>query len=689
MSGAAPQDNKAAGMQEASQRLFVYNGGFLTQKRVRRVLELSGWQVRLGAPSEGDWVGVWGNSPTAHRGEAVAARRAAPVLRVEDAFLRSVLPGRAGGGPGLGLLLDRRGVHFDSAQPSDLEQLLATHPLDDAALLNRARAAISWMARAHLSKYNAFDPATALPPEIAGAPYVLVIDQTRGDASVAGAGADASRFAEMLYYARAENPGARIVIKTHPETAMGQRAGHFSAADTEGAPVTLLSAPISPWVLLESASAVYTVSSGMGFEAILAGHKPRLFGQPFYAGWGLSDDRFPLDRRQRKLTRAQLFAGAMMLYPKWYDPYRDRLCEIETVLGTLEAESRAWREDRRGYVATGMRLWKRMPLQQVFGRETRLVFEDQALRAMARAQRETKPLLCWAGKVTPELDAAGVHRVEDGFLRSRGLGADLIPPLSLVVDQRGIYYDPSRESDLEQHVTAAAALPEAALERAARLITRLRRAKLSKYNLDRPAPLDLPEGRRILVPGQVEDDASIRLGAGEVRSNRALIEAARAAHPDAVILYKPHPDVEAGLRDGALGPQDTAAADLVLHEANPIALIEACDEVWTMTSLLGFEALLRDTPVTCLGAPFYAGWGLTRDLGPVPARRRARPTLEALVHATLIAYPRYFDPVTRRPCPVEIVVDRLEHGPLPRPGPFNRSVAKLQGWFASYAWMWR
>src|ERR1022692_4812116 len=42
-----------------------------------------------------------------------------------------------------------------------------------------------------------------------------------------------------------------------------------------------------------------------------------------------------------------------------------------------------------------------------------------------------------------------VLRLEDGFLRSVGLGADLIRPLSWVVDGRGIYYDATKPSDLE------------------------------------------------------------------------------------------------------------------------------------------------------------------------------------------------------------------------------------------------
>ena len=113
--------------------------------------------------------------------------------------------------------------------------------------------------------------------------------------------------------------------------------------------------------------AVYTVSSQMGFEAILAGHRPHVFGQPFYAGWGLSEDFTPVTRRQRRLTRAQLFAAAMILYPVWYDPCRDRLCPLDEAISALEAQVRAWREERHGWQASGMRLWKRGVIQQVFG----------------------------------------------------------------------------------------------------------------------------------------------------------------------------------------------------------------------------------------------------------------------------------------------------------------------------------
>ena len=667
-------------------RGYSYNAGFLTQRRMRRILQLAGYDLRLGKPGPDDDVLVWGHSPYAGRGTRVAGATGAHLVRIEDAFLRSLHPGRSGDPP-MGLIIDRRGIYFDTSGPSDLEVLLSTHPLDDTALLDRARGAMARIAAAHLTKYAANDPDLEPPPP----GYVLLIDQTRGDAAIRMGAASAHSFAEMLAHAMEDHPGAPIVIKTHPETRAGHRAGHFDpAALPQG--VTIDDRPIVPQRLFEGARAVYCVTSLLGFEAILAGHRPVLFGVPFYAGWGLSDDRRPTPaRRQRKLTRAQLAAAALILYPTWYDPYRDRLGRIEDVLGALEAEVRAWRADRAGYVAVGMRAWKRRHLTQFFGP---MRFTDDTATAAA----DGRAVMVWAGRETPALVAAcadakrPLHRLEDGFLRSRGLGAELVPPLSLVVDDLGIYYDPSRESRLDRLIAAAAKMEPKQLLRAEELVARLVALGVTKYNPGGAAPEVPLAGERplILVPGQVEDDASIILGAGEVRTNAGLLTRARALYPEALILYKPHPDVVAGLRQGAVADDVLAqCADAVLAQGDPAILLAQVDGVVTMTSGLGFEALLRGVPVTCLGAPFYAGWGLTRDLGPVPAHRKARPSLAALAHAALITYPRYFDPISGLPCPPEVALDRLADGAGLRGRPGLRALAKLQGWFAGQSWLWR
>jgi capsular polysaccharide export protein len=151
----------------------------------------------------------------------------------------------------------------------------------------------------------------------------------------------------------------------------------------------------------------------------------------------------------------------------------------------------------------------------------------------------------------------------------------------------------------------------------------------------------------------------------------------RTANPDAFILYKPHPDVEAGHRAGKIADGvATNFADIVIRDISTAVILAEIDEVHTLTSLAGFEALLRGRRVVVYGRPFYAGWGLTRDLPGIDRGRRL--TLEELVAGALILYPRYLDPVTRLPCRPELVIERLASPELWRPGPLV-AARRLQG----------
>ncbi len=278
-------------------------------------------------------------------------------------------------------------------------------------------------------------------------------------------------------------------------------------------------------------------------------------------------------------------------------------------------------------------------------RFVRRCFPDRELRFTATADRIRGPagVVLWGSAPVPAGLPTGmpVLRMEDGFLRSVGLGAELVRPLSWVVDTRGLHYDARAPSDLEgllQH----AAFPSADLGRAARFRDALVAAGASKYNVGRRR-WQRPSGARrvLLVPGQVESDAAMAGGAPGIRHNLALLRTVREAHPGALVVYKPHPDVEAGLRRSGAGEDQAARwCDAVVTGVPMEALLAEVDEVHTLTSLTGFEALLRGIPVTCYGQPFYAGWGLTTDTWPVPRRQRTL-SVDALTAAALLWYPLY------------------------------------------------
>jgi capsular polysaccharide export protein len=265
-----------------------------------------------------------------------------------------------------------------------------------------------------------------------------------------------------------------------------------------------------------------------------------------------------------------------------------------------------------------------------------------------RAVSAQGTLLLWGSAPAPDGLAPSVRvvRMEDGFLRSVGLGADLVAPVSWVLDDEGIYYDATRPSRLER-LLREAVFEGSLLARAAVLRARICAAALTKYNVgsivwQRPAA----EHRVILVPGQVESDASIRFGAPGIRTNIDLLKATRESNPDAWVVYKPHPDVIAGLRKAGVGEREALRwCNEMVTDVSMAALLDAVDEVHVLTSLAGFEALLRDRQVVCHGMPFYAGWGLTRDA--LRCDRRGRTlTIDELVAGALILYPAYVSRAT-------------------------------------------
>ncbi len=98
--------------------------------------------------------------------------------------------------------------------------------------------------------------------------------------------------------------------------------------------------------------------------------------------------------------------------------------------------------------------------------------------------------------------------------------------------------------------------------------------------------------------------------------------------------------------------------DAVLEDASITDCLDIADTVHTMTSLVGFEALLRKKTVYCYGLPFYAGWGLTKDRHPLARRTRLR-NLDELVAATYILYPRYINWQTGAFTTPEFIVEQL------------------------------
>ncbi|MEM8791403.1 MAG: hypothetical protein AAGE80_07285 [Pseudomonadota bacterium] len=344
-------------------------------------------------------------------------------------------------------------------------------------------------------------------------------------------------------------------------------------------------------------------------------------------------------------------ATTLLQHSRWRCPWRGGETDLASGLDALLFLHAAASECRRPHATRGFSRWKCRAITPFLtgphGPPRHLKTGDPLPAGTIEIGWGTRP-------------GATGWTAEDGFLRSVGLGVRNALPASLVIARGPLHYDATGPNALDR-LLADRPVPLHLIARARALRKSLLAGALTKYNQSSTAPPPRPVSGRpaILVPGQVEGDASLLRGSPAIRTNRALLEAARARFPGAFLLYKPHPDVETGLRPGRIPESDLAVlADRVTRDPSPLPAIAWCDRVATMTSQLGFEALIRAKPVTTFGRPFYAGWGLTDDLDPPD--RSQRLTLDELVAASLIVYPRYIDPISRLPAPVEIAIDGLE-----------------------------
>lgn len=611
----------------------------------------------------------WGRRPSGLRAERLGSKFGKPLLTLEDGFLKSYAPGRDD--PAHSFVVDRSGIYFDARLPSDLQSLIDA-PVTSTAELDRAQAAMRFLCENRLSKYNN-SPIRSLRDAgmPAGKSFVLMVDQVAGDASIAGALANDGQFAAMLEHARAHYPNATIAVRTHP--AAGDRSLLVSAARQLGIEI-VIPGRMNPWPLLKEAEAVYTVSSQLGFEALMAGRTVHTFGVTYYSHRGLTQDHCVAPQPRTPASLPQVFHAAYIGYSRYLDLHDRRPVPVETALMQIRTVRDQRNQIEKRVYTGGLSPWKRRALDPfVTGPQGRAVHCLKFETAVEMAARNDGQVALWgSGRPLP----AGVPaiRFEDGFIRSRGLGANLALPCSLAMDGDHVYYDARGESRLER-IIATHPFPEELTARAGRLIATIVARGVSKYNVGTDIVLpDPPAGRlRILVPGQVEKDASIRFGSPAVRTNKDLVAAVRRLFPDAYLAYKEHPDVTTGLRSGGEVPVD---ADVIVREGDIKHWISWCDRVETMTSLAGFEALIRDTPVGVHGIPFYAGWGLTDDRLAVPRRQR-RISKEMLAAAALILYPFYIHPLSAMPCTPEELVEEIALNRDVRIGPIARMKSRI------------
>ncbi|EHA4751002.1 capsular polysaccharide biosynthesis protein [Campylobacter coli] len=601
----------------------------------------------------------WGRKKSGLKAVELAKKHNVKFLLLEDGFLRSLNLG-VENSPSFSIVKDEIGIYYDATAPSKLENILNTYEFSSEEL-EQAKKAIELIKKEKLSKYN---NNLCLPKELfnANEERVLIITQVANDTSLKFGLADNFSTQDIINEAIKENPNAKIYIKIHPDVLSSKKQSDFNAQDLPSKCV-VIKENYNPIELLSHFKKVYTKTSGMGFEALMLKQECVCYGMPFYAGWGLTQDKQMCKRRLKKRSLEEVFCAAYILYSEYFNPYLNQKSDIFDTIYTLAKYKKIEQANSNTLYFLGFTLWKRWFMRPFFKAKNNKIIFLNSLDELYKANLNPEDkIFIWGKKYDKTLLAKDfsneIFLVEDGFLRSVFLGSDLTRPFSLIVDSKGLYVDPNHPSDLEEllqnHI-----FDESLKQRVKKLITMIMQNKFSKYNGLKHEKLNFNTNKKIiLIPAQVEDDASMILG-GAGFDTLKLLQSVRKANENAFIVFKPHPDVLSGNRKGLKDKSIILKyCDEIIENVSIDSAINASDEVHTITSTSGFDALLRGKKVVVYGKPFYAGWGLTSDLHKIPRRTRVL-SLEELVAGVLILYPRYIHPKSKNLCEVELALDTM------------------------------
>lgn len=621
------------------------------------------------------WVS-WGRHNIDEKLHDRARSALAHLWRLEDGFISYLRHPSILAQP-LSIVIDRKGIYYDTSRPSELETILSE--TDESKVpKERIRKLIERIRNLKISKYNhAHHVDFGNEFKENNRRKILVVDQSYNDRSVRYSGATGTSFHIMLQEAISQFPDADIYVKSHPDSHLKGKQTYLSNQQYQYSDrVHYISSDINPWSLLERIDEVFTVSSQLGFEALMAGIPVHCFGHPFYAGWGLTiDHASPINpfRRQSYLKTISLEAlvyAALVQYPKYRNPDNGKICAIDEILDYLEVSLKPHLPYYDTIYTVDLSLWKRSIISSFIKPNycRKIIHLSESKLSKAELKSINSPsgktgVLVWGYKNEQEINeqiqkirtnGIDLLRAEDGFIRSVGLGSDLKRPSSLIVTKNDLHYAANGEIDIVQILNEKTNLSKEVLQRASHLHKTIIGNRLTKYNLSQPKKQTLQKStnrnNNCLVIGQVPADASLTYASTHWKNDFDLLRQVREDFPTANIYYKPHPDVISGNRKGI--HIDEKLYDHLVMDIDVINAFDLADSVHVICSLTGLEALIYNKRVYTYGKPFYAGWGLTVDKETFPERNQ-NVNITELLAASLLKLPLYMNWNTHSNCQPE------------------------------------
>ena len=563
----------------------------------------------------------------------------------------------------LSICIDKSGIYYNSKSQSQLFRFIEEKLSQKENL--RSKQIIKLWKEYGISKYNY--PKFVSPPEN---PFILLIDQTDGDLSIKYGDANKKTFQEMFMFALKKWPNHKIIIKIHPDVLTSQKRGCLDIDFCRKKNAIIIFDYGQVNKLIEKSSAICVVTSQVGFEALIYGKEVHVFGNPFYSGFGLTIDHniSRIKKRKSNISLEQLVYGSLIKYQIYLDPRNKKICEIEEIMEFVYKQRKIYNFFPKNLQCLYLTPWKSRQISRFIPNST-----DRSFSFFKESKSKIKNFLVW-GKFNKlekyKIKSDTFISAEDGFIRSVGLGGELIPPMSLLFDKSGIHYDFNQPSDLED-LLQKKSVSAKELKRAKELINLIKQNNISKYNLSSHKRFynenDSNNKQTILVLGQVETDNAMIYGVPDnilKKTNYDLVFQVKKDYPNYNVIYKPHPDIERGLRcKGRNENLINNIADKVAYGMAIQKLFEISDRVAVFTSLGGFEALIRGIPVTTYGIPFYSGWGLTEEKlfnYKWKSRRTRKLSLEEMVYIAIIEYPFYYSLKYNCHTEVENIISELD-----------------------------
>ena len=209
-------------------------------------------------------------------------------------------------------VVDKKSFPFVLSSRSELLDLLNDKDLLDVPLMQEAPALLQLMRDLRVGAWpdymsNVLRNFTSA----ADAPYVLII----GDDNLISDEDMACELA-VARAAKEENSGLNVIYIPHPIMIRRLKTQEDFLVSLKQYCIPILNTVCVADAVV-GARQVYTRKSLGAFFALVHAVPLTVFEDAFYAGWGLTDDRFPCENRLRTLTLEELFCGFFLLYQNY------------------------------------------------------------------------------------------------------------------------------------------------------------------------------------------------------------------------------------------------------------------------------------------------------------------------------------------------------------------------------------